>query len=235
MTNLIEVQKILLGLCLALFSTLGGCPAARQPEEAPVGNHQALATFAGGCFWCLEPPFESLPGVTDVVVGYAGGSGSKPVEQEVAAGRSDYAETVQVHYNPRRISYEELLKTFWMQIDPEDTGGQFIERGAQYRTIIFYHTSEQQAAATRMKSLLAASGCFKRGIATEIKPYTAFWTAEEVQQNFYLKHSPFYKLYRRDSGREKYLNEVWGEKQIWEKLKDKEKNANRHAQALCGL
>lgn len=210
---------------LSLVFPLLGCSAARQPEASKTVSHQAVATFAGGCFWSMEESFESLPGVSEVINGYAGGTAAEPVYKEVAAGCSDFAETVQVYYDPGKISYQKLLETYWMQIDPMDAGGQFDDRGAQYRAIIFYHDGEQQKAAEKTKMLLEKSGYFKAPIVTEIKPLKTFFAAEEAQQNFYIKHSPFYRLYRHDSGRDKSLNQVWGEKQIWKKIKKGAKNA----------
>lgn len=170
----------------------------------------AQATLAGGCFWCMEGPFERLPGVSDVVSGYAGGTTPNPTYEQVSTGKSGYAEAVQVTYDPAKISYEQLLETFWRNIDPMQADGQFVDEGPQYRTAIFYHTEEQRQAAETSKAALQASGKFGRPIVTAIEPYTTFYPAEDYHQNYYKKNPLRYNLYKEGSGRARFLRKMWG-------------------------
>jgi peptide methionine sulfoxide reductase msrA/msrB len=186
----------------------GGTPLAAEEggeNDAP----QKLATFAGGCFWCMEHPFEELDGVSAVVSGYTGGREVDPSYEEVSSGGTGHAEAIQIHYDPARVTYDELLDVFWRQIDPTDPGGQFVDRGAQYRTAIFYHDEEQRRLAEASKAALARSGRFDRPIVTEIVPATAFYQAEEYHQDYSEKNPLRYKYYRYGSGRDQYLRKVW--------------------------
>jgi peptide methionine sulfoxide reductase msrA/msrB len=167
------------------------------------------ATFAGGCFWCIEKPYENLTGVKNVIVGYAGGTTSNPTYQFVSSGKSDYVEAIQITYNPQLISYNRLLDIFWQQIDPTDSGGQFVDRGNQYRSIIFYHDAEQKRLAEQSKNALIASGKFSKPIVTEIKPFTTFYPAEDYHQDYHKKNPVCYKIYRFNSGRDKFLKKTW--------------------------
>ena len=142
------------------------------------------ATFAGGCFWCMQPPFRNLDGVTEVVSGYAGGAKPNPTYEEVSSGTTGHLESVQVTYDPEKISYDQLLDVFWSQIDPTDAEGQFADKGSQYRTAIFYHDDEQKRLAEASKRNLDSSGKFKKSVATEIRPYTSFYPAEEYHQDY---------------------------------------------------
>ena len=182
-----------------------GAPPLLPPSEGRV------ATFAGGCFWCMEPPFEKLDGVIDVVSGYTGGPEKYPTYGQVSSGATGHAEAVQVIYDPDRISYERLLDVFWRQIDPTDAGGQFADRGSQYRTAIFTHDREQKDLAERSKSAIAASGRFDRPIVTSIVEAGEFYPAEEYHQDYYKKNASHYKAYRVGSGREGFLAGVWGQ------------------------
>lgn len=169
-----------------------------------------MATFAGGCFWCMEPPFKKLAGVGYVVPGYTGGAEKNPSYQEVCSGRTGHVEAVQVEYDPSKVSYEELLDIFWRNIDPTDGGGQFADRGSQYQTAVFYHNDGQKKAAERSRRALEESGKFERPIATAIREFTAFYPAEEYHQEYYKKNPTHYKMYRMGSGREGYLQKKWG-------------------------
>lgn len=173
--------------------------------------HYEQATFAGGCFWCMEPPFEILEGVINVVSGYAGGSTENPTYEEVTSGRTGHVETVQITYDPSKISYSELLDVFWQQIDPTDPYGQFTDKGGQYRTLIFYHSEEQRRLAEESKEALDASGRFKKPLVTEIVKFSNFYKAEDYHQDYYKKNTPRYKSYRFHSGRDRFLEEVWEE------------------------
>jgi len=173
-----------------------------------VPEQVATATFAGGCFWCVEAEFRKLPGVVRVVSGYAGGTGADPTYEDYA--RKGHVEAVQITFDPRKISFAELVEHFWRQVDPTDPGGQFADRGAHYRTVIFYHDEEQRQVAEASKAALAASGRFSRPIVTEILPYTTFYPAEEYHQDFAGKNPGRYCTYRSLSGREEFLKKHWG-------------------------
>jgi peptide methionine sulfoxide reductase msrA/msrB len=175
------------------------------------GQELRVATFAGGCFWCMESPFEEMNGVTSVTAGYTGGEGENPTYKEVSAGGTGHMEAVQVVYDPTRVTYAEILEVFWRQIDPTDAGGQFADRGSQYATAIMYHDEEQRQIAEESKGELELSGRFDKPIATRIIPAAAFYPAEEYHQDYYKKNPAHYKAYRRGSGREGYIEKVWGE------------------------
>jgi len=168
------------------------------------------ATLAGGCFWCIEATFEKLDGVIDVVSGYTGGHTDNPTYGEVSSGKTGHAEAVQITFDPEQISYEEILDVFWRQIDPTDGGGSFVDRGSQYRSGIFYHSEEQRVLAEDSKRVIEQSGRFDQPVVTEIVPHERFWEAEEYHQDYYKKHSVKYTFYRSMSGRDKYIDRVWG-------------------------
>ena len=169
------------------------------------------ATFAGGCFWCLESDFEKVDGVIEAVSGYIGGDTENPTYQEVSLGGTGHAEAVQVHYDPEKIGYPELLDIFWRHVDPTDAGGQFVDRGSQYRPAIFYHDEEQKRLAQASKQALAQSGTFGKPITTEIVEFTRFYPAEDYHQEYYKKEALRYKLYRQHSGRDQFLTKIWGD------------------------
>jgi peptide methionine sulfoxide reductase msrA/msrB len=167
------------------------------------------ATFAGGCFWCMQPPFENSEGVKDVIAGYTGGTKENPTYEEVSAGVTGHKEAVQITYDPEKISYSELLNIFWMNIDPTDGGGQFADRGSQYKSAIFYHSSQQKELAEESKKNLAASNKFEEPIRTEIIKASKFYPAEQYHQNYYKEHPIKYKFYKYGSGRQSYINDKW--------------------------
>ncbi len=169
------------------------------------------ATFAGGCFWCVESDFEKVPGVVEVISGYAGGRGANPTYENYA--EKGYVEAVQVIYEPAKVSYQALLDYFWRHIDPTDAGGQFVDRGPQYRSAIFYHDTEQKRLAEASKEALEKSGRFHKPIVTEILPFTNFYRAEDYHQDYYKKNPVRYKYYRWNSGRDQFLEKVWGQGQ----------------------
>jgi peptide methionine sulfoxide reductase msrA/msrB len=169
------------------------------------------ATFAGGCFWCMEPPFEKLEGVSEVIPGYTGGHKANPTYEEVSAGGTGHLESIQVIYDPKKISYSELLDVFWKQIDPTDPNGQFVDRGSQYRSAIFYHNDEQKRLAEKSKEALEKSGRYDKPIVTEIIKASEFYRAEDYHQDFYKKDPVRYKTYRQFSGRDKYIKKIWGD------------------------
>lgn len=167
------------------------------------------AYFAGGCFWCMEAPFEKLDGVKEAISGYAGGSEINPSYKEVASGNTGHKEAVEVIFDSDIISYDQLLDVFWRQINPTDNGGQFVDRGFQYSTGIFYVGDLQRSIASQSKERYDKLGVFKKDIVTPILPYTTFYKAEEYHQDYYKKSSLKYKYYRSRSGRDKYLNSIW--------------------------
>ena len=181
----------------------GTQPAPATPEG------MAVATFAGGCFWCMEPPFEKLDGVSAVYSGYTGGKERQPAYKQVARGRTGHTEAVHVVYDPSKVTYEKLLDTFWRSMDPTDLGGQFVDRGTQYRPEIFYHDEAQKAAAEKSKAALQESGRFSKPIVVPLTPASVFWMAEEYHQDFYKKSSAHYKRYRSGSGRDRFLAKYW--------------------------
>ncbi|KIX85274.1 methionine sulfoxide reductase [candidate division TM6 bacterium JCVI TM6SC1] len=173
-------------------------------------DHIEKATFAGGCFWCVQTPFEKIPGVISVYTGYAGGIGQNPTYQNYA--QKGYVEAVQITYDPRTASYNTLLDTFWKQIDPTDSEGQFVDRGPHYRSVIFYHTPEQRELAEKSKVALENSHIFDKPVVTEILPATNFYLAEGYHQNYAENNPTHYALYRAGSGRDQFLNKVWSQR-----------------------
>jgi peptide methionine sulfoxide reductase msrA/msrB len=168
------------------------------------------ATFAGGCFWCMEADFAKLPGVVKVISGYTGGLTENPNYAEVCSGKTGHLKAVQVHYDPAAMSYKVLLGVFWRHIDPTDPGGQFVDRGPQYQTAIFYHDDEQRGLAEESKDALRKSGWFDGPIVTEIRPFTRFYAAEEYHQDYCRKQTVRYCSYRLTSGRDKFIERIWG-------------------------
>ena len=168
-----------------------------------------LATFAGGCFWCMEPPFEGKKGVVDVVAGYTGGHVVNPTYEQVCTGETGHAEAVQITFDPDQVTYQELLEIFWRNIDPTTEDAQFADQGTQYRTSIFYHSEEQKKLAQASKEKLAASGKFKSPIVTEIVPAGTFYRAEEYHQDYFKKQPFRYKNYSVGSGRAGFLKKTW--------------------------
>ena len=195
-------------------------PTDRATLEGDVGLSQA--TFAGGCFWCMEPPFEGLRGVHGVVSGYTGGEEKNPVYEDVARGRTGHTEAVQITYDPSVISYDRLLEIFWRSMDPTDAGGQFADRGTQYRPGIFVHNAGQKKRALRSRKALSDSKKFDKPIAVEIVEFKSFYRAEESHQDYYRKEPAHYKRYRQGSGRTAFLTKHWG-------YDAKQKSAPRYA------
>ncbi|HHO75514.1 MAG TPA: peptide-methionine (S)-S-oxide reductase [Deltaproteobacteria bacterium] len=167
------------------------------------------ATFAGGCFWCMEPPFEDLEGVQEVISGYTGGSKKDPTYEEVCAGNTGHAEAIRILYDPSKITYTQLLDVFWKQIDPTDSAGQFVDRGSQYRTSIFYHNDEQKRLAEQSRKKLDSSGIYKKPVVTEIVKASVFYPAEQYHQDYHRKNPARYRIYSSNSGRENFLRHTW--------------------------
>jgi len=209
------IVKYILVLCVFLSLLL-------LPISSFAQNNLAKATFAGGCFWCMESPFEKMEGVISVVSGYTGGHKKDPNYKEVSAGVTGHMEAVQILYDPSKITFSELLNVFWRQIDPTDPGGQFVDRGSQYGTAIFYHNEEQRILAEKSKEELEKSGIYEKPIVTKIRKASKFYEAEDYHQDYHKKNPIRYKYYRFNSGRDQYLKKIW---------KDKMKNEsskNRH-------
>lgn len=187
-------------------------------QEASQGNYE-LATFAGGCFWCMVEPFEHLPGIIRVVSGYTGGHKENPTYEEVCSDTTGHYEAVQITYDPSIFPYKQLLDIFWRQIDPTDPGGQFHDRGNSYRTAIFYHTEEQKKLAEQSKRELAESGRFSKPIVTAILPAKTFYPAEEYHQNYHRKNRLRYLMYRKGSGRDEFIRRHWQDPKQKEELR----------------
>lgn len=201
----------------ALFSGFQPVWGMEQETENPMmekPQHTKTAVFAGGCFWCTESDFEKVDGVIEAVSGYAGGHVVNPTYKQVSAGGTGHVEAVRVTYDPARIRYEDLLEAFWRHVDPTDPGGQFVDRGAQYRSLIFYGDETERRLAEASRDRLARSGHFDKPIATEILPLGTFYEAEDYHQDYYKKNPLRYKWYRSGSGRDQFLEKAWADAKI---------------------
>jgi peptide-methionine (S)-S-oxide reductase len=192
-------------VALALFA---GAHAHAQ-QGTPADGTRAVATFAGGCFWCMEPPFDKLPGVISTTSGYIGGKTVNPTYRQVVEGDTGHAEAVQVVYDPTKITYEKLLEVFWRNVDPFDAGGQFCDRGDSYRSGIFVHDEAQLRLAQASKQAVAAK--LKKPVVTEVVLAPKFYPAEDYHQDYYVKNPVRYKVYRSNCGRDARLKQVWGD------------------------
>lgn len=177
---------------------------------SPLFAGEEIATFAGGCFWCMEQPFEKIPGVKSAVSGYAGGTEKNPKYKDVASGKTSHLEAVEVTFNPEKISYSDLLEVFWRQVNPTDSEGQFVDRGKHYTTAIYYHSKKQKQLAEDSKKKLSLSKRFNKPIVTPVLEKTTFYPAEDYHQDYYKKSSIKYKYYRYRSGRDQFINKHWG-------------------------
>ena len=203
--------RLVPALAAAAIALAAGVAAAQEDGAEAAENGHALATFAGGCFWCMEPPYDELDGVLATTSGYTGGHKADPTYHEVSAGSTGHAEAVQITYDPSKVSYQELLEVFWRNVDPLDAGGQFCDRGDQYRTAIFVHDEEQRRLAEASKEALEESGRFDQPIVTAIEDAGPFYAAEEYHQDYYEKNPLQYKFYRWNCGRDARLAELWGD------------------------
>ncbi len=204
------MKRVALGtLAAGLAVTLLTVLSARSESPEPGSDTLATATFAGGCFWCMEAPFDKLNGVRSTISGYTGGHLVDPTYRQVSAGGSGHAEAIQVTYDPAKISYVELLDVFWRNIDPEAVDHQFCDHGTQYRSGIYFHNQAQREAAEASKKALEESGKLRR-VATEIEPFAVFYPAEDYHQDYYLKNPARYHSYRKGCGRDRRLKELWG-------------------------
>jgi peptide-methionine (S)-S-oxide reductase len=199
-------RLLIVGAAMLMLSMT--LPTGAKPAAIPATVE--TATFAGGCFWCMEPPFDRLDGVISVTSGYTGGHTANPAYEDVSAGATGHAESVQVVYDPTKIHYARLLDIFWHNVDPTVKDQQFCDVGHQYRTAIFYHTEEQKRLAEQSKAALERSKPFAEPIVTEIVPASTFYPAEEYHQHFYKKNPIRYKFYRYNCGRDQRLEKLWG-------------------------
>jgi peptide methionine sulfoxide reductase msrA/msrB len=209
MTTMMSIGLVLL---LVGFFAKTGTFAANSKESQTMNENKMVterAVFAGGCFWCMEKPFEELDGVLSVTSGYTGGSNTNPTYENYAA--NGHIEAVEIVYDPAKVSYDRLLDVYWHQVDPTDAGGQFVDRGHAYTTAIFYTTEEQKRLAEESKAALDKRGVFDKPIITPIEPVQTFYAAEDYHQDYYKKNPLRYKYYRHGSGRDAYLDGIWGE------------------------
>ena len=205
-------MRIKVWAVLALLLVSGVVLIWRPSEDEPsdLSDYEA-ATFAGGCFWCMEAAFEATEGVIEAISGYTGGHTVDPTYEQVLSKTTGHLEAVQVYYDPRIVSYDELLDVYWMNIDPTDDTGQFVDKGEQYLTAIFYLSDEERVIAEESREALGNSGRFNEPIVTEIRELDVFFRAEESHQDYYKKNVLNYKLYSSASGREEFQKEYWGE------------------------
>ncbi|MDP4012237.1 MAG: peptide-methionine (S)-S-oxide reductase MsrA, partial [Candidatus Nanoarchaeia archaeon] len=205
------MSKKIIILSLVLILLIGCTEMPKEKKEIDLNVEYELATFAGGCFWCTEAGFEKHDGVLEVISGYTGGEEANPTYQEVSASKTGHLESIEVKYDPNKISYTDLLEIFWRMIDPTDDGGSFVDRGNQYRSAIFYHDEEQRQLTEESKKRLESSGRYDKPIVTEILHAGKFYSAEEYHQDYYKKNPLKYKVYRLGSGRDQYIERVWGD------------------------
>ena len=203
-------MKYLSALILLLLIT-ASFEMDAEPVPAAANENLKTAIFAGGCFWCMEPPYDNLPGVVSTISGYAGGHQANPTYRDVTSGRSGHLEVIEITYDPEQVSFDELLDVFWVNVDPLDAGGQFCDRGESYSTAIFVANDEERAIAEQ--SILAAEKRLGQSVVTPIRQLnsTGFTAAEEYHQDYYLKNPIRYKFYRTSCGRDARLKQVWGE------------------------
>jgi methionine-S-sulfoxide reductase len=206
------------GIAIAIAATITAMAAAptsvqlnAQTPKSPENSNLAVATFASGCYWCTESDFDKLDGVVETISGFTGGHTKNPTYGQVGQGRTGHTEALQIKYDPKKVTYKALLHYYWRSVDPTDGTGQFCDRGSQYRPGIFTHTDEQKRLAEESKAALAKSGRFKKPIAVEITPASAFTPAGEYHQNYHNKHPLKYRYYRYGCGRDARLTKLWGD------------------------
>jgi peptide-methionine (S)-S-oxide reductase len=218
-TTVLRIRTLHQSLLLLIAGVLLACgaPDSSHAKNAEAKAHQTepaagqdVATFAGGCFWCMVAPFVDVPGVVSVTSGYSGGKVPNPTYEQVSAGDTGHAESVQVVFDPKKVSYDKLLSIFWHSIDPTNAAGQFCDIGSQYRTAVFYHGETQRQQAQASRDALAASGTLGAPVVTEITAYSGFYPAEEYHQDFYRKQELHYQAYRAGCGRDARLRQLHG-------------------------
>jgi methionine-S-sulfoxide reductase len=207
-------KGIILAVAMAMLAAAGLAGQGKSPAPAKAGKAAEgkleTATFAGGCFWCMQPPFDKTRGVVSTVVGYTGGKEKNPTYEQVSSGRTGHRESIQVTFDPAQVTYEQLVDVFWHNINPTQADGQFADIGAQYRTAVFYRSEEQKRIAEESKAKLGKSGKFSKPIAAEILPEGPFYPAEEYHQKYYQKNPEHYRSYAVGSGRYPFLERTWG-------------------------
>ncbi len=189
---------------------ISACVESKSPVQTTQQSGLSVATFAGGCFWCVESDFEKVAGIHQVISGFSGGNIANPTYKQVSKGSTGHVEAVQVYYDAKIINYNDLLQVFWRQINPTDNKGQFVDRGKHYRPVIFYHNDEQLQQAKQSKQSLQNSGRYDKPNLTEILAFKNFYPAEDYHQDYYKKNPLRYKYYRYNSGRDQYLTKIWG-------------------------
>lgn len=202
------LKRLVAVLSMICISSMAGLAGAQELKSSAGSTERAI--FAGGCFWCMEAPFDKIPGVHKVTVGYTGGTKANPTYKEVSAGKTGHTEAVELVFDPQVVSYKKLLHIFWRQIDPTTPDAQFCDRGSQYRSGIFYLSEDQRKAAEESKEVLQKKAAFKGKIVTEITKAGPFYAAEEYHQQYYKKNPIRYKYYRYSCGRDKVLDSLWG-------------------------
>jgi methionine-S-sulfoxide reductase len=205
---MLKLSLLTLGMIVMIATSASGDSTKGNVYE----QRFEKATFAGGCFWCMEPPFDKLDGVISTTSGYTGGTEKDPTYEQVSAGKTGHLEAIEVTYDPAKVSYAQLLDVFWKNVDPTQHNGQFVDIGSQYRTAIFYHNEEQRRQALESRNRLQESRKFGKPIVTEIRPAMPFYSAEDYHQDYYIKNPIRYKYYRWGSGRDRFLEETWGKK-----------------------
>lgn len=205
---MLKLSILTLGMIVMIATSASGDSTKGNVSE----QRFEKATFAGGCFWCMEPPFDKLDGVISTTSGYTGGTEKDPTYEQVSAGKTGHLEAIEVTYDPAKVSYAQLLDVFWKNVDPTQHNGQFVDIGSQYRTAIFYHNEEQRRQALESRNRLQESRKFGKPIVTEIRPAMPFYSAEDYHQDYYIKNPIRYKYYRWGSGRDRFLEETWGKK-----------------------
>jgi peptide methionine sulfoxide reductase msrA/msrB len=201
---------IMLGFLIACTTADTNAEKAEN-KLGQISDKLEVATFAGGCFWCVEAPFETFAGVDRVISGYAGGQEKNPTYEEVSSGKTGHLEAVQVYFDPAVISYVELLDIYWRQFDPTDAGGSFHDRGPQYQSAVFYHNEKQKQLAEKSKAQMNSSGRFNKPVITPLKPFTTFYPAEDYHQDYYKTNPLRYNSYKKGSGRSDFIIRLWGE------------------------
>lgn len=201
-----NTKAIFLSASLALSIAMPGAISGVAAQQAG----QATAIFAGGCFWCMEPPFDALDGVISTTSGYTSGTQPNPTYAQVSTGKTGHTEALKIVYDPSKVTYEKLLEVFWRNHDPLTANGQFCDKGSQYRAGIYYGTDKEKRLAEASKAAIEKSGRFKQKIVTEIVAATTFYPAEDYHQDYYLKNPIRYKYYSTSCGRARRLNELWG-------------------------
>jgi len=203
------INLTILSIAVSVILVLSMAYAEQGKISPEFSERLEKATFAGGCFWCMEPPFDKLDGVISTTSGYTGGNEKMPTYEQVSSGKTGHFEAIEIIFDPEKVNYDKLLEIFWKNIDPTQANGQFADIGKQYRTAIFFHDENQRKLAVASKENLDKSGKFGKSVATEILPAGDFYPAEDYHQDYYLKNPIRYKYYRFGSGRDQFLNKLW--------------------------